>query len=117
MGHVWVKVKIGDENLIRSIEADALVDTGATLTIIPRKMAVDLNLRLTGKSIVETGAGRLELERSRIWIELEGRSEVVPALISDIIDKVLIGVTTLEVLGLQVDPLTGKLREWTLLLY
>ncbi|MGC8999154.1 MAG: aspartyl protease family protein [Candidatus Bathyarchaeia archaeon] len=117
MGHVWVKVKIGDENLTRFVEVDALVDTGATLTIIPRKMALDLNLRLTGKSTVETGAGRLELERSRVWIELEGRSEVVPALISDVIDKVLIGVTTLEVLGLQVDPLTGKLREWTLLLY
>jgi predicted aspartyl protease len=38
-------------------------------------------------------------------------------LISDVIDKVLIGVTALEVLGLQVDPLTGRLKEWTALLY
>ncbi|MBS7610484.1 aspartyl protease family protein [Candidatus Bathyarchaeota archaeon] len=117
MGHVWVKAKIGDENLAKLVETEALVDTGATLTVIPRKIALDLNLKPTWKSLVETGAGRLELERSRIWIELEGRSEIVPALISDIIDKVLIGVTTLEVLGLQVDPLTGKLKEWTLLLY
>ncbi|MEM2210235.1 MAG: aspartyl protease family protein [Nitrososphaerales archaeon] len=117
MGHVWVKTKIGDENRTKLIEVDALVDTGATLTTIPRKIALELNLKLTGKSIVETGAGRLELERSRIWIELEGRSEIVPILVSDIIDKVLIGTTTLEILGLQVDPLTGKLKEWTLLLY
>ena len=40
-----------------------------------------------------------------------GREEIVPALISDTIDKVLIGVTTLEVLGLQVDPLTGKTKR------
>ncbi|MEM2593496.1 MAG: aspartyl protease family protein [Candidatus Bathyarchaeia archaeon] len=117
MGHVWVKAKIGDENRIRLIETDALVDTGATLTVIPRRMSVDLNLKPTGKSIVETGAGRLELERTRVWIELEGKSEVMPALISDLIDKVLIGITALEVLGLQVDPLTGRLKEWALLLY
>lgn len=117
MGHVWVRARIGDEDRIKLIDVDALVDTGAMLTVIPRKIALNLNLKPTGKSIVETGAGRMELERSRIWIELEGRGEVVPALISDVIDKVLIGVTTLEVLGLQVDPLTGKLKEWTLLLY
>lgn len=117
MGHIWVKARIGDENCIRIIEADALVDTGATLTVIPRRIALDLNLKPTGKSIVETGAGKMELERTRVWIELEGRNEIVPALISDLIDKVLIGVTALEVLGLQVDPLTGKLKEWTLLLY
>ena len=88
-----------------------------TLTVISREIAKKLNLKPTGKSVVETEAGRLELERSRIWIELEGRGEIVPVLISDIIDKVLTGITTLKVLGLQVDPTTGRLREWTLLLY
>jgi len=38
-------------------------------------------------------------------------------LISDIIDKVLIGVTTLEILELEVDPETGRLKERSLLLY
>ncbi len=117
MGHVWVKVKIGDPGKKRVIEVEALVDTGATLTVIPRRLANELGLEPTGRSVVDTGAGRIELERTRIWIEIEGREEIVPALISDVIDKVLIGVTTLEVLGLQVDPLTGRLREWTLLLY
>lgn len=117
LGHVWVKAKIGDENRIRLIETNALVDTGATLTVIPRRMTIDLNLKPTGKSTVETGAGRLEFERMRIWIELEGKSEIMPALISDLIDKVLIGVTALEALGLQIDPLTGKLKEYPLLLY
>jgi predicted aspartyl protease len=41
----------------------------------------------------------------------------MPVLISDTIDKVLIGVTPLEILGLQVDPIEGKLKEWTLLMY
>ena len=117
MGRVWVKAKLGDPERVNVIEVDALVDTGATLTVISRDIARKLQLKPTGRSVVETGTGRLELERTRIWLELEGEGEVVPALISDIIDKVLIGVTALEVLGLQVDPLTGKLKKWTLLLY
>jgi len=117
VGHVWTRARIGDVDGRRVIEVDALVDTGATLTVVPRRLAEELGLRATGKVSVATVGGVVELEKTRIWIELEGREEVVPALVSDIVDKVLIGVTTLEVLGLQVDPVSGKLKEWTLLLY
>jgi aspartyl protease family protein len=46
-----------------------------------------------------------------------GKKRIMPVLISKEIDKVLIGVTTLEILGLQVDLIEGKLKEWTLLTY
>jgi len=117
MGHVWVDIKIGNEYASKIIEARALVDTGATLTVVPRSIADRLGLRITGKSKVETGSGIIEIERSRAYIEIMGKSEVIPVLVSDIIDKILIGVTTLEVLELEIDPLTGRLRERTLLLY
>jgi len=117
MGHVWVRARIGDPGKKRVVEVDALVDTGAALTVIPRKLAEELGLEVTGRVPVMTAGGRAVLEKTRIWIELEGREEVVPAAISDVIDKVLVGVTALEVLGLQVDPVTGKLKEWTILLY
>jgi len=57
------------------------------------------------------------LDRRRVWIEIMGRGEIVPVLISDVIDRVLVSVTTLEVLGLQVDPITGRSKEWAILLY
>ncbi|MEM2883062.1 MAG: aspartyl protease family protein [Nitrososphaerales archaeon] len=117
MGHIIVKIKIGDPDRSKVLEVEGLVDTGATLTVVPYIVAEELGLKPTGSSIVDSGAGRLELKRTRIWVEIEGKSEVVPALISDVISRVLIGVTTLEVLGLQADPLAGRLREWTLLLY
>lgn len=117
MGHVWVRARIGDEAGSSAAEVEALVDTGATLTVVPRRLAEQLGLRVTGRTQVETAAGRITLDRTRIRIELEGREDVVPALISDVTDRVLIGVTTLEILGLQVDPLTGRLKEWTALLY
>ena len=116
MGHIWVDVKVGCEDASRIIETRALVDTGATLTVIPESMARELGLKVTGKSKVETGMGVIEMNRSRAYVEIMGRSDIVPVLISNI-DKVLIGVTTLEILELEVDPLTGKLKERTLLLY
>lgn len=64
-----------------------------------------------------TTGGRIELDRARVWLELEGREAVVSAVISDVVDKLLIGVTALEILGLQVDPVTGRLKEWVALLY
>ena len=117
MGHVWVSARIGNADLSRVVEVRALVDTGVALTVIPRSLANELGLTITGKSRVKTGAGVIEVDRSRAWVEIGGRGELVPVLVSDIVDKVLIGVTTLEVLELEVDPVTGKLRERTLLLY
>jgi len=117
VGHMWVKARVGDESGNKSAEVEALVYMGATLTVIPRRLAEELGLRVTGRTEVETAAGKIMLERTRVRLELEGREELVPALISDVIDKVSIGVTALEVLGLQVDPLTGRLKEWTVLLY
>jgi len=64
-----------------------------------------------------TVGGKIELERTSIWVELEGREDIVSAVISDIVDRVLICATTLEILGLQVDLVTGRLKEWTILLY
>ncbi|MCI4457525.1 MAG: clan AA aspartic protease, partial [Desulfurococcaceae archaeon] len=115
--HVWINVKIGSEDGSKIIETKALVDTGATLTVIPREIARELGLRATGRSRVETGAGVIEMERSRAYIEIMGKKEIIPVLISDIIDKVLIGVTTLEILGLEIDPATGTLREKAILHY
>jgi len=41
----------------------------------------------------------------------------VRVTISDVVDRLLIGVTTLETLGLTVDPLAGQLKESFYLLY
>jgi aspartyl protease family protein len=40
-----------------------------------------------------------------------GYLTVTPILVSDTLDKILVGVITLEALGLTVDPTTGQLKE------
>jgi len=109
IGHIFARVKLGSPLKAGFMEAEAVVDTGATLTVIPSRLAEELGLEPTGEAVVNTGAGLPKLPRSRAWVEVEGKSEVIPVLVSDVIDRVLIGVTALEILGLKaegVDPPT-----------
>ena len=95
----------------------ALVDTGATLTVLPRKVAGELLVKPDTRAKVLTAAGPLEVESGEVVIGIMGRSSTVRIVISDIIDKVLVGVVALETLGLTVDPQTGSVKEGSYLLY
>jgi clan AA aspartic protease len=117
MGHIYVKVRLSNMEKTKAKEVEALADTGATLTVIPRRLAEELSLSEVSTEKVETGAGEMELKRSAARITINGKESVQDILISDFIDRVLLGVVTLEAMALSLDPLTGKLRERRLLLY
>jgi predicted aspartyl protease len=78
---------------------------------IPRSIAEELQLPVTGKSVVLTAKGPVELDECIGVIEVAGKRRAVPMLISNEVNFALIGVTTLEWLRLEVDPTTGKLKE------
>jgi len=111
MGYAWVDAVIKNPFTGRSISVKALVDTGATLTVIPRRIADELALPVIGKSLVQTAKGVAELVECLGVVEVMGRKVYTHILVSDYVDAVLIGVVTLETLGFEVDPVTGKLRE------
>ena len=117
MGLVEVSVFLANPDSNLKIEVSALVDTGVTLTVLPRKVANSLKILPKSKSSVMTAGGPVGIDISSAEIEIGGKKEIVRIAISDIIDKVLIGVTTLEILGLSVDPVTGQLKESMYLLY
>lgn len=118
MGHVRVPLHISNpDDPERSVVVpDALVDTGATWTSVPRRLVSDLGLRQVGTIRVRTAAGPQELEQSYAQLELEGKSVVTNISVSDTLDTVFIGVTTLESLGFAVDPVKGQLVETELFL-
>jgi hypothetical protein len=60
-------VRVSSEDASRVIEVKALMDTEATLTVI------------------ETGVGVVEVDGSRAFIDVEGKSEIVPLVIFDIL--------------------------------
>ena len=118
MGHVTTKVTITNpDESGRSQHVDALVDTGATFTVIPRRLADELSLPITGQRRVRTANGEAALDSARAIVQINGQSEINPVLVSDTLDRVLIGVITLETLSLTVDPTTGELNEAEALLF
>lgn len=118
MGHVRVKVRIANPNRRdEAIEiADALVDTGATWTVVPRTLADQLRLDVIGSKRIRTADAEVQLDHSFAYVEYDGRESVGDIVISDSYPGVLIGVLTLEGMALAVDPKSGRLVDSELLL-
>ena len=117
MGYSWTDIEISDLEKKHSRKVKALVDTGASLTTLPERIAEELGIKPTTQEQVSTRAGMVKISRGRAWIKLKGKEDAFPIWISDVIDKVLLGVVVLESFGLTVDPTTGTLEERPLLLY
>jgi len=118
VGHVRTRVTIlnpTDSSVTSQVEA--LVDTGATFTVVPRPLANTLNLPVIGKSVVRTATGPITLDRASAGVRINGNSDTHSVLISDTMSDVLVGVITLEALSLTVDPTSGQLKEAEALLF
>lgn len=113
-----VRVTLGvtnpDTDAMVSIE-DAIADTGSIHTCIPRRVAAQLGLRVTGQRGVVTASGPEVFDESFAFLDLQGKSIMSPILISDSLDDTIVGVTLLEWLGFLVDPVRKELRETEIL--
>ena len=116
MGEVRAKVKLTNSadmamlrrNLIqsiqlRSVEADALVDTGAVSLVLPSFVVERLGLARPFKQIAEYADGRrYEVDVTEpVLVELMDRHTNEEALVLG--DEVIIGQTILEKMDLHVD--------------
>jgi clan AA aspartic protease len=116
MGEVKVKVRLTNlfdraaaregrlpPEKVRSIEVDALVDTGAVLSAVPAEVARALGLQPTDKQFAEYADGRREEVdlAEGIRFEIMNRHCSDEALILG--NEVLIGQTVLEKMDLLVD--------------
>ncbi|MEM2893986.1 MAG: aspartyl protease family protein [Candidatus Bathyarchaeia archaeon] len=110
MGFIRVKCSVGsaDGKMIKDV--DFLTDTGAFYTVIPPNLAKELNIKsvattklmLADKRIVEAGI-------SLAYIKILERDGIFNIAIMDVPEP-LLGVSTLEGLGIRVDPTTGKVE-------
>lgn len=114
MGEVMVRVKLtnlidleraaaGEPISPRSVEVDAIVDTGAVRSVIPQRVAAALGLRvLEGRPVGLADGTLVSSGRARgLVLEILGRDVQEDVLVLG--DEVLIGQTTLEVTDLIVD--------------
>ena len=95
--------------LLRRIETEALVDTGAVHLVISKDIAQTLGLRIVGQIMAQYVDGRREPVdvTEAIRIECEGRQTTEDALVTG--EGILIGQVVLEKLDLLVDCKNRKL--------
>jgi aspartyl protease family protein len=112
MGHVRISVTLANPDRPEEavVAEDALVDTGATFTTVPRAIADRLSLQKVRERQIRTASGVETLDESFALFDFEGNRTVTPVLITNTLEFVLVGVLTLEALGLVVDPAKGELR-------
>lgn len=111
MGYVNVKGLLGDPQRAITKETEFLVDTGAFHTAIGKSLATDLGLKASGEIDVTIADKRkVKAEISLAYIRILDRESILPVIIFDV-PKPLLGVTTLEGLGIKVDPVTGDIEK------
>jgi len=111
MSLIWIDAVIRNPFTGKAITAKALAGTGIILTVVPRKVADELQLPVIGRRRAAIAKGVTELDECIGVVEVMGRKAYTHILVSDYVDAVLIGVATLEILGLEVDLVMGELKE------
>jgi clan AA aspartic protease len=99
------------------VELEFIVDAVAIYTVIPKSVAEGLRLKEKGRRRFKIANGDVvEYPVSEAYIIINGEGVTSIVAIVDEKTPVLLGVTTLELLGLTVDPVTGKLKSLELMI-
>ncbi len=117
MGLFEVNVKVANPASPEHIrEIALLVDTGATLSWIPREILRSLGVTPTSRLEFQLADGRLlEREVGAALFTIDGRTLVIPVAFGESGEQPVLGATTLEALGFAVDPVERKLVSRRLL--
>ncbi|KXA99863.1 hypothetical protein AKJ47_01200 [candidate division MSBL1 archaeon SCGC-AAA261G05] len=112
MGHTEAKVKIYESDPSKAEELELLVDTGSTYSWIPAETLEELRVERKKTRRFETIEGKkITRDVGEIILECLGESATNMVVFAKDGDKPVLGVVTLELLGLEVDPTTNKLRK------
>ena len=110
MGTFNVTIRIGDLGGTRFEEVEAMADTGATTTVVPRTVLNSLSIRPTRRETFEYAGGeRVELDMAQATAQAEGRETITWVIFGEEGMSPLLGAYTLEGLFLAVDPYNRRL--------
>lgn len=112
MGLTKVTLEITNpENPTKNIKDEFLVDSGAFYTVLPKKMVDKLGLKPNFNQDFSLADGTtISRPVGNAYIIFEGRKTASPVVLGKSNDTALLGVLTLEALGLILDPFQRKLH-------
>lgn len=96
----------------RAWEALFLVDTGATDSLVPRPHLEAIGLKPKGRRVYELADGReITVDVTVAEIEFMGETVGGTVLFGEPDAEPLLGVTALESVGIEVDPVNQRLKR------
>lgn len=118
MGSFQAKVRMANlEKPERSTDLSLVVDTGATLSWIPRAVLESLEVEPLSRLPFTLADGRvLERDIGGLLLTIDGRRGPIPVAFGEAGEHAILGATALETLGLVVDPVGETLIQRNLLL-
>jgi len=116
MGITKVTLKIRNPADLKKIfESEFLVDSGATHTVVPAEELKKLGIKPHGEETFVLADGKTITRKiGSAFYEYDGAKGAAPVLFGEKGDNLLLGVFTLEALGLSLDPLKRSLYKATL---
>lgn len=117
VGFVKVRFRIVNPlNREKFIDVDGIVDTGAIYTVVGRSLLESIDLKPVERRKFKAFGGEVEREVGIAEVELMGRRGGITLIFGEKDDAAILGVTALEALGLEVDPIRNTLKEAQLLM-
>lgn len=118
MGLTKVTLEITNpEDPKKSLKDEFLVDSGAFYTVLPKKMVDKLGLKPEFQQNFSLADGTtISRPVGNAYVIFEGRKTASPVVLGKTNDSPLLGVLTLEGLGLILDPFQRKLHPAKLVL-
>jgi aspartyl protease family protein len=110
MGTFNVEIVVSDPEGEKSRTVQALVDTGATYTVLPTSLLEELGLAPHTRAEFVLGNGqRVEHDIGRAWVQLDGRREFTLVVFGNEDAEPVLGAVTLEEFRLAPDPVSKQL--------
>jgi clan AA aspartic protease len=101
----------------KEISVNFLIDSGATYTLLPQKVWKALHLKAKRKVTFSLADGTpVERDISECYIRLPQGEGHSPVILGQDNDTALLGVVTLEILGLVLNPFNRTLQPMKMLL-
>ncbi len=112
MGFTSAKVSLANpQKPGKTRDVELLVDTGAMYSIVPRRILRELKIEPLEKRRFTLASGQvIERQIGGALYKVNGSLGHAPIIFGERRDQALLGVTALEALGLEVDPVGKKLR-------
>lgn len=116
VGITYISGKVKGRNG-RPVEVDFLVDSGASYTLLPESVWKKLRLKPKRKQRFTLADGtRITRGISECYIILPQGEGHTPVILGEADDEALLGVVTLEVLGLIFNPFKRTLQPMKMML-